>query len=269
MGKGAVLCSQIGGRSVLNMGQFPVTSYQNAANCFPLLWDNPISQHCIVESNQWKVGKSCKCQHKKVKGVTWKALWIGLLHAKNGPVTHEVILERVKIKFCTLLRCKTFFSCVFIWSWIPCHWTNFREFQKVTVHWLTVTMNIMPQTKVKKWRTLASHQGLTDCVCVCVCTHVCTYTQKYNQLLQKTSVSVHKYRKYNGFFFGVCFESQHTNFCTKASSLHCASGYPSDGNLRKLSRFGPCLPRGSWGNISTSPTQVNISNLQTDSVTCV
>lgn len=34
------------------------------------------------------------------------------------------------------------------------------------------------------------------------------------------------------------------------------------GNLRKFSRDGPLRPRGSSGNISKSPTQVNISNLK-------
>lgn len=103
-------------------------------------------------------------------------------------------------RFCTLLLYKTLFPYVFIWSWIPCHWTHFRKFQKVTVYWFTVTIDIMPQTTVKKWRNFGITSGV-DFGCVCVCTPMCVHTHK-NIIAASTttSVSVYKYRKYNVFF---------------------------------------------------------------------
>ena len=142
-------------------------------NVFPYYGTTPsvntVLLMTIGEKKKWENYASTNIKEDE-RCKTWKAIQIGKSNVKNGPASYRVIREWVKMicKFCTLLVCKRFFTYVFIWSWIPCHWTNFWKFQKVTIYWFTVTINIMPQPMVKKWRNFGIKLGggLTVCVCV-------------------------------------------------------------------------------------------------------
>ena len=125
------------------------------------------------------------------------------MNAKNGPATYEVIWERVKMicKLCTL-----HYNCTkvrHIRFYLVMNILSFLNSQKVSVYWLLSPSIYCHKLQWRNEETLASHQGL--CVCVCVCVWgACDYVHTHKNIITtftKTSVSVHKYKKYDFFFF--------------------------------------------------------------------